>query len=65
LVPTWSRLELAPASALFRSLGDPARLMIVRRLVDGAARMTDLVAMLGLMVAPQRHCRWRFSGFGG
>jgi hypothetical protein len=30
------RMELAPAAALFRSLGDPARLMIVRRLAVGA-----------------------------
>jgi hypothetical protein len=59
------RLELAPAAALFRPLGDPARLMIVHRLVDGAARVTDLVAMLGLVAASQRHCRCRFSGFGG
>jgi DNA-binding transcriptional ArsR family regulator len=42
------RLELAPAAALFRSLGDPARLMIVRRLAAGPARVTDLVAALGL-----------------
>ena len=42
------RVELAPAAALFRSLGDPARLMIVRRLAGGPARVTDLTAMLGL-----------------
>ncbi|HEY0938147.1 MAG TPA: metalloregulator ArsR/SmtB family transcription factor [Trebonia sp.] len=42
------RMELAPAAALFRSLGDPARLMIVRRLAAGPARVTDLVAGLGL-----------------
>lgn len=42
------RVELAPAAALFRSLGDPARLMIVRRLAKGPARVTDLVAALGL-----------------
>jgi DNA-binding transcriptional ArsR family regulator len=42
------RVELAPAAALFRSLGDPARLMIVRRLADGPARVTDLVSALGL-----------------
>lgn len=42
------RAELAPAAALFRSLGDPARLMIVRRLAAGPARVTDLVAALGL-----------------
>jgi DNA-binding transcriptional ArsR family regulator len=42
------RVELAPAAALFRSLGDPARLMIVRRLAVGPARVTDLVSGLGL-----------------
>ena len=42
------RAELAPAAALFRSLGDPARLMIVRRLAGGPARVTDLTAALGL-----------------
>ena len=42
------RVELAPAAALFRSLGDPARLMIVRHLAAGPARVTDLVAEVGL-----------------
>jgi DNA-binding transcriptional ArsR family regulator len=42
------RTELTPAAALFRSLGDPARLMIVRRLAGGPARVTDLVSSLGL-----------------
>ena len=42
------RVELVPAAALFHSLGDPARLMIVRRLAGGPARVTDLVAVLGL-----------------
>jgi DNA-binding transcriptional ArsR family regulator len=42
------RLELAPAAVLFRSLGDPARLAILRRLVDQPARVIDLVAALGL-----------------
>ncbi len=46
--PDVERVELAPAAALFRSLGDPARLMIVRRLADGPARVTDLVSALGL-----------------
>lgn len=41
-------MELLPAAALFRSLGDPARLMIVRRLAEGPARVTDLTAGLGL-----------------
>lgn len=42
------RIELAPAAALFRSLGDPTRLAIVRRLVAGPARVTDLVDSVGL-----------------
>jgi ArsR family transcriptional regulator, cadmium/lead-responsive transcriptional repressor len=42
------RLELAPAALLFRSLGDLSRLAIVRRLAEGPARVTDLVAALGL-----------------
>lgn len=46
--PETERAGLAPAAALFRSLGDPARLMIVRRLAVGPARVTDLTAALGL-----------------
>jgi DNA-binding transcriptional ArsR family regulator len=42
------RAELTAAVALFRSLGDPARLMIVRRLACGPARVTDLMSALGL-----------------
>src|SRR6201987_3410978 len=42
------RVELAPAAGLFRSLGDQSRLAIVRRLAEGPARVTDLVAALGL-----------------
>jgi ArsR family transcriptional regulator, cadmium/lead-responsive transcriptional repressor len=42
------RLELAPAAALFRSLGDQSRLAIVRRLAEGPARVGDLAAALGL-----------------
>jgi DNA-binding transcriptional ArsR family regulator len=42
------RRELAPAAALFRSLGDPGRLAILRRLVLGPARVVDLVAAVGL-----------------
>ena len=42
------RLELAPAAALFRSLGDQSRLAIVRRLAEGPARVGDLVAAVGL-----------------
>ncbi|WP_086803314.1 ArsR/SmtB family transcription factor, partial [Streptomyces caniscabiei] len=36
------------AVALFRSLGDPARLAILKRLAEGEARVTDLVACVGL-----------------
>jgi DNA-binding transcriptional ArsR family regulator len=42
------RVELAPAAALFRSLGDPGRLAILRRLAGGPARVVDLVEALGL-----------------
>lgn len=38
----------APAVALFRSLGDPARLAIVMRLAEGEARVVDLTRGLGL-----------------
>jgi ArsR family transcriptional regulator, cadmium/lead-responsive transcriptional repressor len=47
-VVTASRAGLAPAAGLFRSLGDPARLAIVRRLVGGTARVADLTGELGL-----------------
>jgi ArsR family transcriptional regulator, cadmium/lead-responsive transcriptional repressor len=40
--------DLSPAVALFRSLGDPARLAIVRRLAEGEARVVDLTRQLGL-----------------
>src|SRR5689334_16964887 len=43
-----SRSTLAPAAALFHSLGDPTRLAIVRRLSGGEARVVDLVTELGL-----------------
>jgi DNA-binding transcriptional ArsR family regulator len=43
-----NRAGLAPAAALFRSLADPTRLAIVRRLAASEARVTDLVAELGL-----------------
>ena len=43
-----ARAGLAPAAALFRSLGDPARLAIIGRLAQGEARVTDLTAGLGL-----------------
>ncbi|MEU4479634.1 metalloregulator ArsR/SmtB family transcription factor [Micromonospora sp. NPDC023966] len=38
----------APAVALFRSLGDPTRLAILRRLASGEARVVDLTGELGL-----------------
>jgi DNA-binding transcriptional ArsR family regulator len=40
--------DLTRAVALFRSLGDPARLAIVRRLTEGEARVVDLTRALGL-----------------
>ena len=42
------RVELAPAAALFHSLGDPTRLAIVRRLAAGPARVVELVEAVGL-----------------
>jgi DNA-binding transcriptional ArsR family regulator len=45
---TASRSGLGPAAALFRSLGDPTRLAIVRRLAHSPARVTDLAGELGL-----------------
>lgn len=42
------RVELAPAAALFRSLGDPTRLALVRRLATGPARVVDLMTAMGL-----------------
>lgn len=47
-VTTASRAGLGPAVALFRALGDPARLAIVRRLAGGPPRGTDLACELGL-----------------
>lgn len=41
-------LDVTPAVALFRSLGDPARLAIVSRLAEGEARVVDLTRLLGL-----------------
>ncbi|MEW1599501.1 metalloregulator ArsR/SmtB family transcription factor [Streptomyces sp. NPDC093808] len=38
----------SPAVALFRSLGEPARLAILMHLVAGEARVTDLVKAVGL-----------------
>ncbi|GLX02364.1 putative transcriptional regulator, ArsR family protein [Microtetraspora sp. NBRC 16547] len=42
------RTELAAAGALFRSLGDPTRLAIVRLLAGGERRVVDLTTELGL-----------------
>lgn len=41
-------MELAPAAALFRSLGNPTRLAIVLRLAAAPARVVDLVETVGL-----------------
>ena len=41
-------MELAPAAALFRSLGDPTRLAILRRLAIGEARVGELVDEVAL-----------------
>lgn len=40
--------ELDPATALFRSLGDPARLSIIKRMADSEVRVADLTKELGL-----------------
>ncbi len=42
------RVMLEPAAALFRSLGDPTRLAIVRRLAASPARVAELVDAVGL-----------------
>ncbi|MEV4654766.1 metalloregulator ArsR/SmtB family transcription factor [Micromonospora sp. NPDC049301] len=39
---------LAPAVALFRSLGDPTRLAILRRIATGEVRVVDLTGELGM-----------------
>lgn len=43
-----ARPSLRPAVALFRSLADPTRLAIVRRLAEGEARVVDLTRELEL-----------------
>lgn len=43
-----ARVELAPAAALFRSLGDSTRLAIVLQLAAAPARVVDLVEAVGL-----------------
>jgi DNA-binding transcriptional ArsR family regulator len=42
------RVDLGPAVALFRSLGDPTRLAIVHELAQGERRVVDLTKALGL-----------------
>src|SRR4051794_19154698 len=39
---------LSPAACMFRSLGDPARLAILRHLALGGHKVVDLTAHLGL-----------------
>lgn len=46
--PDVTRVELVPAAALFRSLSDPARLAILRRLSRAPARVVDLTGELEL-----------------
>ncbi len=41
-------IDLGPAVALFRSLGDPTRLAIVHELARGERRVVDLTRTLGL-----------------
>jgi DNA-binding transcriptional ArsR family regulator len=45
---TAPELDVTPAVLLFRSLGDPTRLAIVRHLALGEHRVVDLTAHLGL-----------------
>ena len=49
--------SLAPAAAVFRSLGDPNRLAILRHLALGEHRVRDLVDHLGLAQSTvSAHC---------
>lgn len=51
------RAELAAAASLFRSLGDPARLAILRHLAVGEQRVVDLTVRLGLAQSTvSAHC---------
>jgi DNA-binding transcriptional ArsR family regulator len=45
---TLRNAELEPAVALFRSLADPTRLAIVRRIARGEVRVGELIGELGL-----------------
>lgn len=47
-VPADACGQLDPAAALFRSLSDPTRLSIVKRMASGEARVGDLTGELGL-----------------
>jgi DNA-binding transcriptional ArsR family regulator len=48
---------LAPAAAVFRSLGDPRRLAILRHLALGEHRVRDLTEHLGLAQSTvSQHC---------
>jgi DNA-binding transcriptional ArsR family regulator len=47
-VPVDETAALTAASCMFRSLGDPARLAILRHLALGQHRVVDLTAHLGL-----------------
>lgn len=40
--------EVEPAASLFRSLGDPARLLILQHLVHGEHRVRELTEHVGL-----------------
>lgn len=42
------QLRVAPAVALFHSLADPSRLLILQRLARGEARIVDLTNALGM-----------------
>lgn len=46
--PAHDQHDHAAIAATFRALSDPARLVIVHELSDGEARVTDLVAAVGL-----------------
>jgi ArsR family transcriptional regulator, cadmium/lead-responsive transcriptional repressor len=48
MIESPSREELGTAAVLFRGLGDPARLAVLRRLATGEARVVDLTGELGL-----------------
>lgn len=48
LLATPATDDMAAAVALFRSLADPTRLAIARRLAAGEARVVDLIGELGL-----------------